>query len=140
MIQTFVTQFIHTLHNSFTHYMIQTFVTQFINTLLIAFTPIEHYSNILYTIQSTYFTQFNHTLHRFFTLYLLHLHLLNAIQTYLHNSYGKCSKISNSFLFLFSNKMRVIKAVIHKILEGRAVFRSSLTWVCAICFGFFFCR
>ena len=32
------------------------------------------------------------------------------------NSYGKSSKISDSFLFLFSNKMMVIRAGIHKLL------------------------
>ena len=30
--------------------------------------------------------------------------------------YGKCSKISNTFLFLFSNKMLVLRAGIHKML------------------------
>ena len=30
--------------------------------------------------------------------------------------YGKCSKISNTFLFLFSNKMLVFRPGIHKIL------------------------
>ena len=30
--------------------------------------------------------------------------------------YSKCSKIFNSFLFLFSNKMFVFRAVIHKML------------------------
>ena len=30
--------------------------------------------------------------------------------------YGKCSKISNIFLFLFSNKMLFIRAGIHKLL------------------------
>ena len=29
---------------------------------------------------------------------------------------GKCSKISNIFLFLFSNKKLVISAVIHKMI------------------------
>ena len=29
--------------------------------------------------------------------------------------YGKCSKISNTFLFLFSNKMLVFRAGIHKM-------------------------
>ena len=29
---------------------------------------------------------------------------------------GKCSKISNFFLFLFSNKMMVIRAGLHKLL------------------------
>ena len=31
-------------------------------------------------------------------------------------NYNKCSKISNTFLFLFSNKMLVIRAGIHKML------------------------
>ena len=30
--------------------------------------------------------------------------------------FGQCSKISNTFLFLFSNKMLVIRAVISKML------------------------
>ena len=30
--------------------------------------------------------------------------------------YGKCSKISNTFLFLFSNKMLLIRFEIHKML------------------------
>ena len=30
--------------------------------------------------------------------------------------YGKCSKISNTFLILFSNKMLIFRAGIHKIL------------------------
>ena len=34
--------------------------------------------------------------------------------------YGKCSKILNSFIFLFSNKMLVIRAGIHKMLVGTA--------------------
>ena len=32
------------------------------------------------------------------------------------NTYVKCSKISNAFLFLFLNKMFVIRAGIHKML------------------------
>ena len=32
------------------------------------------------------------------------------------NMSGKCSKILNTFLFLFSNKMLLIKAGIHKML------------------------
>ena len=32
------------------------------------------------------------------------------------NGYGKCSKIYNTFLFLFSNRMLVIRAGIHDIL------------------------
>ena len=34
--------------------------------------------------------------------------------------YGKCSKILNTFLFLFLNKMHLIRAVIHKTLVGKA--------------------
>ena len=34
--------------------------------------------------------------------------------------YGKCSKISNTFLFLFSNKMLIFRAGIHKMLVGIA--------------------
>ena len=32
------------------------------------------------------------------------------------SKYGKCSKISNTFLFLFSNKMLVFRAGIHNLL------------------------
>ena len=31
-------------------------------------------------------------------------------------TYGKCSKILNTFLVLFSNKMLVIRAGVHKVL------------------------
>ena len=31
-------------------------------------------------------------------------------------TYGKCSKISNTFLILFSNKILIFRAGIHKIL------------------------
>ena len=34
--------------------------------------------------------------------------------------YSKCSKISNTFLILFSNKMFVIMAGIHKMLVKQA--------------------
>ena len=34
--------------------------------------------------------------------------------------YGKCYKISNTFLFLFSNKMLIFRAGIHKLLVGIA--------------------
>ena len=33
-----------------------------------------------------------------------------------HISYSKCSKISNTFLFMFSNKMLVFRADIDKFL------------------------
>ena len=33
---------------------------------------------------------------------------------------GKCTKISNTFLFLFSNKMIVTRTGIHKMLFGIA--------------------
>ena len=36
---------------------------------------------------------------------------------YLRQNYGKCSKILNTFLFLFSNKMLVLRAGIHKMLS-----------------------
>ena len=36
--------------------------------------------------------------------------------TLLSHWYGKCSKISNTFLFLFSNKMLVFRAGIRKML------------------------
>ena len=32
------------------------------------------------------------------------------------HTYGKCSKISNTFLFLYSNKIILIRAGIHKLL------------------------
>ena len=37
-------------------------------------------------------------------------------QTHLPVNNSKCSKISNAFLILFSNKMLIFKAGIHKIL------------------------
>ena len=36
--------------------------------------------------------------------------------TLLTGIYGKCSKISNTFIFLFLNKMLVCRAIIHKML------------------------
>ena len=33
-----------------------------------------------------------------------------------HLLYGKCSEISNAFLFLFLNELLVFRAVIHKLL------------------------
>ena len=46
--------------------------------------------------------------------------------------YGKCSKISNPFLILFSNKMLVIKAGIHKMLVRIANREDTdqQVWVC----------
>ena len=41
---------------------------------------------------------------------------------------GKCSKISNTFLSLFSNKLLVVRAEIHK---------KNLIWVCTVCLNFF---
>ena len=35
---------------------------------------------------------------------------------YVKTNYGKCSKISNTFPFLFSNKLLVIRTGIHKML------------------------
>ena len=64
--------------------------------------------------------------------------------------YSKCSKISNTFLFLFSNKMLVFRAGIHKFLvrvanredpdqtaSSDCFFRSSLIWVCPVYLGLF---
>ena len=39
-----------------------------------------------------------------------------GLQVLLESYYGKCSKISNTFLFLFSNKMLVFRAGIQKFL------------------------
>ena len=43
--------------------------------------------------------------------------------------YCKCSKILNTFLFLFSNIMLVIRAGTHRI-SNRVI---SLLWVCIVC-------
>ena len=57
-------------------------------------------------------------------------------------NYGKYSKIFNTFLFLFSNEMLVIKAGIHKMLarianrEDLDQTRSSLIWVCTVFYAF----
>ena len=44
----------------------------------------------------------------------------------------KCSKILNTFLFLFSNKMFVFMKTLIRLL-----FRSSLIWFCTVCLGLF---
>ena len=64
---------------------------------------------------------------------------------------GKSSKTLNTFLFLFSNKMLLMRAGIHKVfvritnkedpdqtfsLEKNVFFRSSLILVCPVCVGF----
>ena len=61
--------------------------------------------------------------------------------------YCKCSKISNTFLFPFSNKMLVIGAGFHKMFvrisnredpdQTDCFFSSSLTWACTVCLGIF---
>ena len=43
-------------------------------------------------------------------------------------NHGKCL---NTFLFLLSNKMLVIRARIHKMLAR--IFKGSLIWVCTVC-------
>ena len=55
------------------------------------------------------------------------------------HSYGKCSNISDTFLFLFFDKMLVIRAGIHKMHVKRSdcFLRSSLIWVCTVCIGLF---
>ena len=45
--------------------------------------------------------------------------ILDIIST-LWGKYGKCFKILNTFLFLFSNKMLLIMAGIHKMLVRTA--------------------
>ena len=60
-----------------------------------------------------------------------------------NSQYGKCSKILNTFLFLFSNKMLVFRAGFQKMLarianrEDPEFLRSSLIWVCSICLDLF---
>ena len=53
--------------------------------------------------------------------------------------YGKCPKISNTFLVLFSSKMLVIKAGIHKMLVRIANREDpdQTIWVCTLCLGLF---
>ena len=46
----------------------------------------------------------------------LSLHLLPYFVCERFDEYSKCSKILNTFLFLFSNKMLVFRAGIHKFL------------------------
>ena len=54
------------------------------------------------------------------------------------------SGLVNTFLFLFSNKMLVIRAGIYKMLisiahreDSDQTFRTSLIWVCAVCLDLF---
>ena len=57
-----------------------------------------------------------------------------------YDKHGKCSKISNTFLFLFSNKMLVIRAGIHKMLvriANREDPDQTLIWVWAVGIGIF---
>ena len=63
-----------------------------------------------------------------------------------NKAYSKCSNVLNTFFLLFSNKMLVVRAGIHKMLvrtskQGRpwsdCFFRSSLIWVCTDCLGIF---
>ena len=49
---------------------------------------------------------------------------------------GKCSKISNTFLFLCSNKRLGFSAGIHKMLV-RITNREDLIWVCTVCLCLF---
>ena len=41
--------------------------------------------------------------------------LFTSFSSHVHVSYGKCSKILNTFLFLFLNKTLVIRAGIYKM-------------------------
>ena len=50
------------------------------------------------------------------TVYTVHIYSLGCLlMCYLEKCYGKCSKIQSTFLFLFSNKMLVFRAGIHKM-------------------------
>ena len=44
----------------------------------------------------------------------------NIAPTFSKRGYNKCSEISNTFLFLFSNEMLVIRAGTHKIHVRKA--------------------
>ena len=46
--------------------------------------------------------------------------VLCALKVSTEENYGKCSKILNTFLFLFSNSMLVINAETHKMLVRKA--------------------
>ena len=70
---------------------------------------------------------------------------VNMVQ-YMRFCYGKCSKILNTFLFLFSKKLFVIsyhgwnsQNACGNSKQGRprsdCFFRSSLIWVCTVCLG-----
>ena len=54
----------------------------------------------------------------------------------------KCSKISNTFLFLFSTKMLVIRADIHKLLariaDREEPDQTASFWDCPVCLSLFF--
>ena len=71
------------------------------------------------------------------TLHVSICFLFHSKKPYL--SYCKCSKISNTFLFLFVNKMLVIRAGIHKCIPeyqtGKILIRQllqTLIWVCTV--------
>ena len=59
--------------------------------------------------------------------------------------YGKCSKFSNTFIFLFSNKVLVLDLDPQKPCQNSKqerpildyFFRSSLIWVCPVCLDLF---
>ena len=93
------------------------------------------------TLSVVVVSHFHHPHHNLspspFPLFILLLLLIIFVITY-----GKCSKISNTFLFLFSNKMLVLQGknsqnACQNSKQGRPLsdcfFRSSLIWVCPIC-------
>ena len=51
--------------------------------------------------------------------------------------YGKCSKISNTFLFLFLNKMLVLRAGIHKNCLSEWQTGKTVIAVCTVCLSLF---
>ena len=70
--------------------------------------------------------------------------ICTCIWVHLWMIYGKCSKVSNTFLFLFSTKLLVIKNACQNSKQWRpwsdCFFRSSLIWVCIVCLCFLFPR
>ena len=54
--------------------------------------------------------------------------------------FGECSKISNTFHFLLTNKILIIRTEIHKMfvrIANREDPDESLIWVCTVCLSLF---
>ena len=70
------------------------------------------------------------------SLKLLYLYIQLIVSVFTHTCLVNVLKISNTFLFLFSNEMLVSRAGIHKMLV-RIANREDLIWVCPVCLGVF---